>query len=844
VLAVALRGLAVHPLRILLTGVSVLLGVALIAGTLVFTDTIHRTYDRIFSDAAQGADVVVSGRGSTTAGRFSEAPSVPQALAPRLARSPAVARVEGQISDTASLLDSRGRVVQVDGSPTIAVSYMHPPFQALRVTRGQAPIGPGQIALDERTARAQHLGIGASVRVATQGPTQAFTIVGLVRFGGAATAGATYLAFDLRTAQRLFLKPGTVDSLSLQGRPGTDPRRLLAQVRPLLTPELQARTGQDQARQGSAHLRRGLSFLIGSLLGFGAIALLVAAFVIFNTYSITVAQRTREYALLRALGASRRQVLGAVLIQALAVGATASALGTAAGYGAAEGLRALISAAGGRLAFGPEVLELRTVGVSVAAGIGVTVVAALVPALRATRLPPVSALREGVVPPATRLGRAMPWLGAGALASGVLVSALALRGGGSIALATGGAALLILALALLSPRLVGPLARAAGWPLERATAVVGRLGRENALRNPARSATTASALMIGLAVMLFVTVFASSARSSIEHLIDRDFTGDVALVNRDGSSPIPVAAATPVRAVPGVDVASVLKRADSRVAGAGSQQANAIDPQTIQNVYRFDWVEGSDTTLGLLGPDGALVEKRFADRANLHVGESFDARGPSGRHERLLVRGIYRDQGLLGGYTVGLPAFNDFFGQRRAAQILVKLTAAADPRRVLPAISRALSAFPDVRARSQRQLATAQAQRVDSVLYLFYALLALSVVVSLFGLVNTLSLSVHERTRELGLMRALGSSRRSLRRAVRYEGVIVAAVGATMGALLGLFLAVVMVSALSSQGLELSIPWSALAGLLALSLLLAVLAAVVPARRASRLDILGAIAYE
>jgi putative ABC transport system permease protein len=374
--------------------------------------------------------------------------------------------------------------------------------------------------------------------------------------------------------------------------------------------------------------------------------------------------------------------------------------------------------------------------------------------------------------------------------------------------------------------------------------VVGRLARENALRNPARSAATASALMVGLAVMLFVTVFASSARSSIERRIDRDFTGDLAIVNRDGSSPIPVAAAQTVRAVPGVRIASVLKRSDSRVDGEGSEQANGVDPQTLLEVYRFDWVEGSDTTVGLLGPSGALVEKRLADRANLHVGETFDARSPSGQRAQLLVRGVYRDQGLLGGYTVGLPSFNDFFGQRRAAQILVKLATGADPRRVLPAVDRALRPFPDARARSQRQLAAAQARRVDSILYLLYALLALSVVVSLFGLVNTLSLSVHERTRELGLMRALGSTRRSLRRAVRYESVIIAGVGATMGAVLGLLLAVTIVSALSSEGLELSIPWATLAGLLGLALVLAVLAAVAPARRASRLDILSAIAYE
>jgi putative ABC transport system permease protein len=327
-------------------------------------------------------------------------------------------------------------------------------------------------------------------------------------------------------------------------------------------------------------------------------------------------------------------------------------------------------------------------------------------------------------------------------------------------------------------------------------------------------------------------------------VVARNFAGDLAIVHQDGFSTIPTQAAGVVAAVPGVQTTSVFKRADSTVAGTGQQTANGIDPQTIGSVYRFDWANGSDAVLGTLGPNGALVEQSLATRAHLRAGSHFTATTPAGKQVELAVRGIYRDQALLEGYTVGLPTFDDVFHQRRAARILVKLLPDADRTRTEDAINRALTAFPEARARSEQQLKDERSARLNSVLYLFYALLTMSIVVSLFGIANTLTLSIHERTRELGMLRAIGMSRRQIRRMIRYESVITAAIGTALGLVLGVFFAGVVVASLTDKGIAFAIPWGQLAVVLGLAVTSGVLAAVVPARRAAGLDVLGAIAYE
>jgi putative ABC transport system permease protein len=820
----------------------VLLGVTVISGTLVFTDTINRAVSRAVADAAQGADVVVSGRAPVNS--TNQAPTVSAAILTSIQKLPDVERAQGEISDAASIVRANGAIARVGAGGTRAFSYVGPPFQAIRIIEGRPPRQPHEVLVDADTAAILHLHRDQRVNIATLRPTRSFKIVGIMRFGGAAHLGTTLLAFDLAAAQHLFLKPDRVDFVDVAGRPGTAPAALVKEIAPLLGPRLVVRTATAQAQLDTDRIFNQLAFLTQALLAFGLIAVFVGAFVIFNTFSITVAQRTRELGLLRTLGATRRQLLVSVLVEGLAIGVVGSLLATVLGYGLAGGIRSLLDAFGLRLPSTSPVLELRTVGVCVAVGVGATLLSSLIPALRATRVPPLAALRDGVTLPGSLLAPALPWLALALSGVGVVLTLNGLSAGSEVATTASGAVALTVGIAILSPRLVPVAARVAGWPLEQRTALAGRLARENAARNPPRTAATAAALMIGLALVLFVTIFASEARSAIRDVVARSFAGDLAVTNQDGFSPIPPAAARAVAKVPAVQTVSVLKRSDSHLEVGGTQSVNGVDTQTLGAVYRFDWVDGDDSLLGLLGPNGALVERTLATQADLHVGSHFVATAPSGKQTELTVRGVYSDRALLGGYTVALPTFDHLFHELRARRILVKLVPGTDPTVAGRKVNAALAAFPEARARSEQQLKDVEANSLNSILYLFYALLAISVFVSVFGIVNTLTLSIHERRRELGTLRALGASRRTLRRIVRYESVITAAIGGTLGLALGIFFAAVVTASLRDQGLRFAVPVLAVAGLAALTVGVGVLAAIPPARRAARLDLLAALAYD
>jgi putative ABC transport system permease protein len=837
-----LRAVGVRRLRALLTLLAVVLGVTLIAGTFIFTDTIRSAFAQVFVDATRGADAVVSGRAPLTASD-SQPPSISERVLEKVRGLRDVERAEGQIVDRAALVRTNGTVVGGSGR-TRALSYVGPPFQAIDVVKGRPPRSPNEVAVDEDTAVAEHYRLGQRVVVASELPKRAFRLVGLVRFGGTPRLGATLVVFDFPAAQQLFLKQGRVDEIDVAGRPGVAPAKLARAIAPLLGPQATVRTAAAQAKTETDRLANRLSFLTQALLAFGLIAVFVGAFVIFNSFSITVAQRTRELGLLRTLGAQRRQLLASVVSEALVIGALGSGLAIGLGFATAAAIRALFEAVALRLPATGAVLEPRTVYVCMGVGMATTLLAALAPALRATRVPPVAALREGVALPPSRLAPALPWAALALVVAGVGLTVEGIVVGADVGAAAGGAIALAVGIAMLSPRLVPSAARVAGWPLEWTGSLSGQIARGNAVRNPSRTAATAAALMIGLAVVVFVTVFAHEARAAIRDTVARSFAGDIAVTNEDGFSPIPAVAAQAVAAVPGVQTVTLLKRSDSRIEGTGRTSANGIDTQTLGSTYRFDWESGDDSLLGLLGPNGALVEHGLARRANLRVGSHFVASTPAGKQIELTVRGIYRDRALLPGYTLALTTFDDVFHQLRARRFLAKLWPGADAGQVQRLVNRALAPFPEARARSERQLKDEEAGHLNSVLYLFYALLGISMLVALFGLVNTLALSIHERTRELGTLRALGASRRAVRRIVRYESVITAAIGGALGLALGVFFAGVVTAALADEGFKFSVPWPSLAGLLALALALGVIAAIAPARRAARIDILAAIAHE
>jgi putative ABC transport system permease protein len=845
----ALRGLAARKLRTSLTIVAVLLGVTMIAGTFVLTDTIQRAFDDIFSAQTKGADVVVSGR-TQVKSDFSMPRPLDEKLLQQITSLPQVAQAAGQINDVAAVVGKDGKIVKTGGAPTIAATYMPKPFAPIGFSKGRAPSGADEIALDAATADKEGFELGDEVTVATAQPKRPFKLVGLATIGqSAGLGGATFVVFDLATAQTLFEKQGKVDFAFVAGRPGVSQAALKRQIAALLPPTAQVRTAQQEADKLGEDIREGLSFLTTGLLAFAFIAVLVGAFLIFNTFSITVAQRSRELALLRTLGATRRQVLNSVLLEALTIGLIGSIVGIVAGLGFAKAINALFKALGIDLPTTSLVLESRTIIVCLLVGTLVTLAGAIAPALRATRVAPVEALREASAPTRGRFARVMPWL-AGLLilaGAGLVVAGLLAKGGDSstkLLGAAGGAVILILGIALISPRFVGPAARIVAAPIERSTKLVGRLARENSTRHPGRTAVTSAALMIGLALVVFVTVFANGLRASIEDLIDRTLAGNIAVLHDDGFSPIPAAIGPAVAKVPGVAAVSSFRDTQAKLKGvSGTFLTHAIEPSTVGAVYNFDWQKGSDATLRLLGDDGVLLENDTATKGDFKVGDRIAVIGPSG-NVTLTVRGIYKDDALLGGFSMTGAAFDRIVDQKRVSSVLIKTDKDASVPAVQKRVTQAIAGFPEARARSQDQLKKENGDQVNQILALFYALLAMSVIISAFGIVNTLTLSIFERTRELGLLRAVGMTRRDVRRMVRYESVITAVFGALLGLVLGLFFAFVVIQALEGEGITFSLPIGQIVSLMLFAIVVGIVAAIFPARRASRLDVLRAISYE
>jgi putative ABC transport system permease protein len=590
-----------------------------------------------------------------------------------------------------------------------------------------------------------------------------------------------------------------------------------------------------------------VKFLKILLLVFGGVAVVVGAFTIYNTLSITVAQRSRELALLRALGATRRQVLRSVVVEALAIGTVASAIGVAAGLGLAKLLNSVFASAGVELPSTSTVFGARTIIVSLAVGIIVTVVAGLGPALRATRVSPVTAMREGADIPAGRIGRRAPLFAAitGVLALAVLglgMFAPRIDADGRLALLAPGALLLFIAVALISPRLVPRLASVLGRPGQRIAGAAGGLARRNAMRNPGRTAATAAALMIGIALVAFSAVVGQGMRESTKGALAEQVRADYVIVGQDGWSPIDPDAAKAAGEVPGVQVSTGLVQDQGRAFG-DKISVDGVDEKRIASVFGFDWEQGSDAAYAELASGGAIVTDKFAEDHSLAVGDRFEVTSIKGDELGLSVAGVSKPDKFnplgTGEVTIGRSAYDRSFNAERERYAFVATDGASQP-----ALEKALAPFPDVKLQSKSEFQTDQSAWVDQILGIFYVLLGLAVIVSLFGIVNTLALSVLERTRELGMLRAIGMSRRQVRRMIRHESVVTALIGAVLGIAVGVFLAGLATTALSDEGLRFAVPVGSLLAFTIVAAVAGVLAAMGPARRASRLDVLKALQYE
>jgi putative ABC transport system permease protein len=846
---VALRGLRARPLRTILTAMSVVLGVAMIAGTYVLTDTINQSFSEVFAQANVGTDVVVSPR------RADEdfdtyAAALDEGLVRRVRAVSGVAAVAGGIQDDVSLRNAKGDTI--GGNTTFVLAHQPGPLDSFDFVAGRAPRAAGELALSAKAFDDEGLRIGDTVSVAGREGAQPFKVVGSAKFGDVDTvAGFPAAIVTLPTAQALAGREGELDTISIAGEQGVPPARLRAGVAAALRGErVEVRTGAQSAAQQTADLEESFAFIRTALLVFGGIALFVGAFVIYNTFTITVAQRTRELALLRTLGASRRQVLRSVVLEAGLIGLIASLLGLLGGLLLAPGLRGLMKIIGADLPATASVVATRTIVVALVVGVLVTVLASLVPALRATRIAPIIALREGLTAePRSGRGRIvfatlLCVVGAAVLGYGLFGGA---SGSGAAATLGGGAVAVFLGVALFSPQLVRPLAWVIGAPMQRFAGVSGRLARENATRNPARTAVTAAALMIGVALVAFVSIFAAGLRGSIDGAIDRAFAGDLSIVHKSFGS-TPPALVDAVGRVPGIADVSSIRFSQAKVAGQQETTAiTGIDPATLAQTYRVKWKDGSDATLARLGSDGILVDSAYSGKAA--IGDRIRMLTPAGKRVTYTVRGLLdegSDFGLLGGGLVVPNArMVADFNERNDQFVFVRYADGAAPAATRAAVDTLVKTrFPDAETQDREQVKESQAGQINQLLYLIYALLGLSVIVSLFGIVNTLALSIFERTRELGLLRAVGTSRRQVKRIVRLEAVITSLIGASLGLVLGVLFALAISRPLEEEGFRLTFPLTTLALLMAGAAAAGILASLWPARRAARLDVLQALAYE
>ena len=851
-IGLTLGGLVERKLRSALTAIAVLLGVAMIAGTYVLTDQIRTGFEDLGRTAYSGVDVELSPKQAFTS-QFSMPRPLRERLVERVRRVPGVAKAQGALWSPGGLVIDGDLKKASGGGGTMVTAALGEPFSAEAYIDGRPPANSGEVGLIRSTAEKHDLGPGDRIGIATHRGIVPVTVVGSYEFGTSDPGGTDVVSARLDDVQAWFDRDGEVTSIDVAADDGVSSQELVQRLRPVVPERVEVRTGVAAADETAADINDQIGgFLKPALLAFAGAALLVGAFIIFNTFTITVAERTREFAMLRTLGATRRQILASVSLEALTIGVTASLLGLGLGLLFAKGTTQLFEAVGFGLPTGGLELAPRTIAISLLIGIGVTQFAAISPARRATRVPPIAALLHGDQEIPTRQRRWRPWLaglvtllGVGALIAGLFASGPATS---RLSMMAVGVVFLFVGVALSARWFVRPLASTVGRPLERLFEEPGLLARENAMRNPARTATTAAALMVGLGLVVFVAVFANGIKASFDETISRVVKADL-IVRSDTMRPIPAAAADAVAETPEVASSSSVLVDQIEVNGKKSSPItdvmNGVDPSTIENLYEIDWVGSSGPgVLGELRGDNVLIEQQFSKAHRLGIGDSFRIETPTRGRARVRVIGMYQDPQLLQGTVVSQALFEDISSARDPWLIFAHTLSGVPADVAKRAVENALELFPVASVKSQSEYAEAETEVLDRFVYLLYALLGMSVVISLFGIANSLFLSIHERTREFGLLRAVGATRTQVRRMVRYESVITSVIGGVMGIGVGLLFAFLVTASLGDLGLGFEPPPGQLAVFLVLAVVVGVIAAAAPARRAAGLRVLDALRSE
>ena len=802
-LRLTFKGLAARPLRTALTTLAIVLGVALVSGALTLTDTQRKGADALSSASYDGTDAVVSTKTAFEVDSSDDWTIVkPTIAASTLEQVRAVPEVGVAVGD---VTDQNAQIIGKDGKPIGQGPYFGIGYDAktpgsdqlspFRLTEGEWPTGADQVVLDEKTAEDEGYGIGDEVKIATLTGTQPFEIVGVSNFGEVKSLGvATTAVFDLATAQKLFDKGDAYDSILVAGKEGSDPaavRKALSEALPSTT---QVQTAADHDRFTFDGLEMFISIIRTVLLVFGGVAILVGALTILNSLSITVAQRTRELGLVRLIGASRRQVLTAVVLEAFTIGLLGSIAGLAVGYGLALGLSEAFAAIGLDLPEAGTVFSSTTIIVSLIVGTVITTLAGIVPAVRATRIAPVTALRDA---------------SEGTRKKGIF------------------------------GRLVTPLVSVLGKPAEKVGGIAGVLARRNALRKPGRTAATAAALTIGVTLVTILAVVAAGLRDTTEGSAERRVAASHVVLGQDGWSPISPETAKTVAAADGVNEVSTVRQDGARAFG-DTERVNGLS-ESSDDLFKFEWADGASTSVSQLGTDGAIVDEGWAEEHSLKVGDAFAITAPGGDKLDLTVKGIENSSVLdafdLGPVTISDALYDRSFENERLVYTFVDADSTES-------VERAIAGSPDAKVFDKEEFIQNRTEGIDILLGIFVVLLALAVIVSLFGIVNALVLATFERRRELGMLAAVGMTRRQIRRMVRHESIVTALIGVSTGIVAGLALAYAITSALSDEGLTFLVPAGTLVVLVIVGVIAGTLAAILPARRAAKMSPLSALAYE
>ncbi len=853
-LRVALKGLAGRKVRALLTAVAIVLGVAMISGTYILTDTINNGFNTIVVNSYKNADVIVTGQAAfkNTNGNGVETPTFPASVLPQVKALPDVAAAVGSVtSDSVKLIGKDGKVIDTGGAPSLGFSVdpNEQQFNPTQLTEGSWPSGGNEAVIDKATASSQGFHVGDTVRLQAVGPQRSFKLAGIAELAGVGSiGGATFAIFDLPTAQKVFDKRGQLDVIRVQSKTGVSNTKLVSEIKPLLPPTATVRDTNAQVKEDKKDLTF-VSFFKYILLAFAGIALFVGAFVIANTLSITIAQRVREFATLRTLGASRRQVLWSVVIEAFVIGVLGSILGLFLGLGLAKVLNKLFVIFGIDLPQGQTVFATRTVIVSILVGTIVTLIASVRPARRATRVPPIAAVREGSVLPVSRFAKYGP-----VTALAILLVAIALVAIGSLGSGLGaglrllmigiGVLLLFFGVSMNAARIVRPLAAVLGAPARAIGGAPGILARDNATRNPARTASTASALMIGLALVTFVAIFGQGVFKSFEDAVDQLFVADYAVTATNTFTPIDVAAGKSLLGKPGVSDVTAIRAGSAHFLGS-DHDLTAVEPNAETGI-RIDWTAGGHSVPGRLGSDGFFTDSDYAKSKHLHVGSVVSLEFPSGKRVNVRLIGIYEKPNggsPFGDATISTTLFDKYIPRPRDEMVLINTPDGVSDANTAT-LEDDVQGFADAKVQTRDEFKANFIKPIKKILNLLYALLALSVIVSLVGIINTLVLTVYERTREIGMLRAVGMTRRQVRMMIRYESIVTALMGAVLGIAVGVFLAALVTHALSDQGIVFAIPWMQLVYFVLAAIIVGILAAVIPARHAARLNVLRALQYE